>query len=377
MLGKFVAAIILVSALALFVGPAAAQDITANPVLVLNDSTPSVDVVITPNNGASGVVYVELIGARVSLKDSTNTDVLSEADQRVSALAIQLAQGATPHTLHIERLPGVAIAQARVVPQGAMPVVDVSSPDPRATALNGPSAASVVLAPAQTLPVTVTDKADMLSVQFPGKQSTMQIVDDKAQVVLTSTVGKEISGLAVKLAPGQYAVNLANTDLKDTADVTLSLSTGPVATLPDKTVADQPSVQQGQTAVNTAAACTATVNVASVNLRSGPGTAYSTLGSSGQATKLAVGGVNSEGGWLLVRGPNGSAWVSAGSTTLSGNCNSLAVFNIPLRNASQQVVVAQQQPAVNGGQPQGDDHHEDSQQNQQEHQDQENGGEHD
>jgi serine protease Do len=106
-------------------------------------------------------------------------------------------------------------------------------------------------------------------------------------------------------------------------------------------------------------ACTASVNVASMNLRSGPGTGYTVLGSVNQSSTLPVGGVNKEGGWLLVKGPTGSAWIAQSSASLSGNCKSLPAFNIPIRNAVAPVVV--QQGNAGGGQPavggqRGDDH---------------------
>ncbi len=377
MLKKIVSAIVLVFAAVLAVRPAAAQG--TNPPILLDDATPSIDVVVTPNNGASGVVYVELVNAHVTLKDATNGEVLTLIDKRVTALAIQLASGATSHTLHVERLPGATTAQVRIVAQGAMPAVDAPKSDTKLVALTDTSATKVALSPAQTLPVTVTDKADMVSAQFPAQASTVQLVDDKGAVLLTSLTGKEISGLAVKLTPGQYALNLANRDLTTSSEVEVSLSSGPTPTLPDNTlVANNGDPKPaGQVPANSAVACTATVNIASVNLRSGPGTGYTTLGSAGQATQLAVGGVNREGGWLLVKGPNGTAWIAQSAAALSGSCGSLAVFDIPLRNASQPVVVQQpQQPSVNAQAGGGEDHHENEQEGQSGEQ-HDNGGGHD
>ena len=103
--------LVLVSILSIMARPATAQAGTSQPI-VLNDATPSVDIVITPTGGAQGVVYLQLDGVHVQLLDSSKNEILSLIDKRIWGLAIQIPQGAASETLHLERLPGVSAAQA-------------------------------------------------------------------------------------------------------------------------------------------------------------------------------------------------------------------------------------------------------------------------
>src|SRR5579871_775610 len=58
-----------------------------NPPIIFNDQMPAVDVVITPDNGAPGVVYVDLQDVSLRLLDSQNASVLSVIDKRISLVA--------------------------------------------------------------------------------------------------------------------------------------------------------------------------------------------------------------------------------------------------------------------------------------------------
>ncbi len=338
--------------------PVAAQS-GQNAPIVLDDATPSVDIVITPTGGAAGAVYLELDGVHVRLLDGSQAEVLSLIDRRVGVLAIQLAAGATPHTLRLERLPGVAVARVLATAQATLPDVSVAPSNTPLIALNGPMATKAVVAPASTLPVTVTSGADLLSAKFPAQDTTVQLVDSSGGVLLTARAGQQINGLAVRLVPGQYAFNVVNRDLSARSEVSLSLSPAPapalqqVAANPTPVAAPDGGTTLTGNAAPDSAVCTATVKIASVNLRSGPGTAYSVLGFALQNDILPVGGVNREGGWLLVGSKTGSAWAADWTVMLSGTCNKLTAFDIPLRNGTARPPavqpVAAQQPAVGQG----------------------------
>jgi hypothetical protein len=335
--------------------PVAAQSGQNTPI-VLDDATPSVDIVITPTGGAAGAVYLELDGVHVRLLDGSQAEVLSLIDRRVSALAIQLAAGATPHTLRLERLPGVAVARVLAIAQATLPDVSVAPSNTPLIALNGPVATKAVVAPASTLPVTASNGADLLSAHFPAQDATVQLVDASGGVLLTARAGQQINGLAVRLVPGQYAFNVVNRDLSARSEVALSLSPAPapalqqVAANPTPAAAPDGGTTLTGNVASDSVACTATVKIASVNLRSGPGTAYSVLGFALQNDVLPVGGVNREGGWLLVGAKTGSAWLADWTVMLSGTCNKLTAFDIPIRNGSARPPaiqpVAAQQPGV-------------------------------
>lgn len=99
----------------------------ADPLIILDNATPSADIVIMPTNGATGAVYAELDGAALKLLDAANVEVLTLTDKRIAAIGIQLAQSATPHILHLERLAGVAAARVQVTAQKTLPEVKLTS----------------------------------------------------------------------------------------------------------------------------------------------------------------------------------------------------------------------------------------------------------
>ena len=80
--------------------------------------------------------------------------------------------------------------------------------------------------------------------------------------------------------------------------------------------------------------------MAAANMRSGPGTSYSILGTGFSGLNVPVGGTNADQSWLLVGTPNGaSAWVARDLVEMNGDCTNLTVFNVPsLDQQSAQVI---------------------------------------
>jgi hypothetical protein len=342
-----------------------AQD---NAVITLDDQTPSVDVVITPTNGAPGVVYAELDGAQLHLLDSAGAETLGLIDKRITAIGIQVAQGATPHTLRLERLPGVSVARVMLTPQTTLPEVSVVSVNQPVKVLDAPIAARIELAPAVSLPVTVNEQNNMITLQFTDQQVTAQITDAGGMVMLTGNGGSSISGLTVRLDVGAYGLTMSNRDLTTKSAVLVSLSNAPALTMSAAMLATPTETPAAEAQPVTVGVCTATVNVRSVNVRSGPGTAYSVLGYAAQNSVLPVGGIAREGGWLLVQTDIGAGWISDTTATLAGSCDSLTTYDIAVRN-TQPPNLAQPQPssgepttggapATGGGHDDHDDHDE-------------------
>ncbi|MBZ0284575.1 MAG: SH3 domain-containing protein, partial [Anaerolineae bacterium] len=86
---------------------------------------------------------------------------------------------------------------------------------------------------------------------------------------------------------------------------------------------------------------TLTINVSSANLRSGPGTSYSTVGSatSGQQFEvIAQNGIASDRWYLIDRGNGSFAWVADQLVTLSQSPNQIAVAATIPPTAQSQVV---------------------------------------
>lgn len=345
---------------AVLVLPRASARAQDNAVITLDDQTPSVDVVITPANGAPGVVYAELDSAQLHLLDSTGVEVLNLIDKRINAIGIQVAQGAAPHTLRLERLPGVSVARVMLTPQANLPEVTAASSSQPVNVFNAPVSATVELAPATSLPVTVDDQNNMITVQFTDHEVTAQIIDAKGTVLMTGNGGSGISGLTVRLEAGMYGLNMSNRDLSTKSSVLVSLSTAPALTMGTALAANPTGTPAPEAQPATAGTCTATVTAASANVRSGPGTAYSVLGYAARNSVLPVGGVNREGGWLLVQADVGSGWISTTTATLAGSCNALTTYDIPVRN-TQPPVIARQPPTTGGtgsGAPVGGGEHE-------------------
>ncbi|MCC7446153.1 MAG: hypothetical protein IT324_01995 [Anaerolineae bacterium] len=328
----------------------------SDPVIVLDNATPSADITITPTNGATGAIYAELDSAALNLRDSAHNIVLSLSDPRVTAIGIRLAQHAAPHILHLERLPGLAMAQVKVTAQKALPEVTLNAPVTVAESntLNSPAQIKALVAQTHTIPLTASASANLLTVQFAPQDTTFQLIASDTGVALTGIAGKQISGVSLRLSPGQYTLNLMNRDSAAKADVTVSLSPAPALTMARVVpTATAPAIAAVVTATSqptqAAQLCTATVNETNVALYSGPGTAYTTLGYATRGNVFAAGGVNREHGWLLVQSQIGGAWISEQAVMVAGDCNNLPVYDTPVQNASDQPTTT-----VHSGQQPGD-----------------------
>lgn len=203
------------------VTPGRAQN--ATPPLILDDTTPSIDAVITPVQGATGVVMLEMEGVRVQLTTGTNVNVLTATDARIQAFAFQFAAGAAPHTLKIERLPGVRVGRVNILPQTALPVVVAANSTTPITTLDNPTSGTLNVAPRAALPIISTTTANLFSAQV-SAESTIQLADKAGQTLFTIQAGSGIQAIAAKLAPGTYLANIANKDTKAQNTVTVALS---------------------------------------------------------------------------------------------------------------------------------------------------------
>lgn len=302
-------------------------------VIVLDDASPSADVTITLDNGAPGAVTLDMQNVAVSLQDASGRPLLAVEDARVTALGFQITQDSPVETLHLERIAGVNVAQVRVDAQPTLPDTAATLPAANGTgsspALSGASSTTLDIAPAAALPIFVDGTHNRLSLSMANGESIVQLMDRTGKSLLVARAGGVTSSLTVQLAEGQYALLAASSDQGTSNSAFLTLSAGQPSGL-----GSLPAPQQ---AAAPAPGCEALVLNASV-VRSGPGTAYSTLGVANAGERLAVGGVNREGGWMLVQGPAGTAWLSSDAALLNGACTNLAVYDIPLRDSTFQVL---------------------------------------
>lgn len=342
---KALAPVVAIAAALIFALPRAGAQKT--PVIVLDESSPTADVTISLENGAPGAVVVDMQNVALSLKAASGETLLAVNDPRITALGFQIAQDAPVETLHLERAPGVAVAQARVVALPTLttlptlPDAALSASAPAASApqpiVAGPGSAPLESAPLESAPLDIAPAAPLslvldgtnnrLSLTAPNGESVVQILDQAGSVLLNARAGGATNGLMVQLAEGQYTLVAGNGDPRAANAARLTLSAGQPSSL-----GAPPAPQQAAAPVS---ACEALALSAAV-VRSGPGTAYSALGVANAGERLAVGGVNREGGWLLVQGGAGSAWLPADASLLSGQCAALPAYDIPLRNSTFQ-----------------------------------------
>lgn len=319
--------------------------------ITLNDATPGIDVVVSTPPGTTGAVVLQLNGASVKVTDSAGNPVFQMADPRAHSLELHFAPGSSPHTITIERLPGVAEAYVATTSQ-----VDLTQPSGTQLITSGtinmgqeldtPLSAST---PGATLPLTIPsdNPTGTVIASFPGTSATAQIVDSGG-VSVASLQPSQIDGLSVTLNSGNYNMTLLNNDPSKSTLAAVSVVPDSLPSLPEAVMTSvAPAATQSSTVAQNLPACSAQVAVSSVNLRSGPGTGYSVLNYGFRGDVVTVGGTNPENSWLLVSNPQGSGWMDKTLGNLTGDCTRLQTYNIPYRAASAPQIIIQQPATIN------------------------------
>lgn len=341
---KFSVLILILLGLAIAL-PVAAQD---NGIITLDDSSPAINVVITLPPDTTGSIALNFASASITLTDGVGSTVFHAADQRLHALELNIAPNSGSHTLTVERLPGVAQAQVSVT---ALPeltqLVATTLVDGNTLTLNQEAALNLTPAsPGGTMTVNVPQgTTGLVSATFPGASATSQLVDASG-VVMAESFGGQVDSINYVVDGGDYYVTILGNGLADAVVAGVGVAS---ALENNFTVLQVPDAQAATNEmVSNTADCSATVNVSSINLRTGPGTGYSVTGYGYRNEVFPVGGRNPENSWIVIGTDSGSAWMSLGGSDLSGACDTLAIYNIPLRNAqpAQIVVVPQQSQQV-------------------------------
>ncbi|WP_119071388.1 SH3 domain-containing protein [Aggregatilinea lenta] len=334
--------------------PLAVHAQSGNDLIVLDDSTPGIDVVINPNPGTTGVVAIETQNASVTVTDAVGNVVFETADPAIKGIEFSFAPNAGTHTLTVERLPGAIQAYARIVSL------------PEMTALNGVpqliSSSSLAVAqeadfplnastPSSTVDFTIPEaSAATITANFPGAPVTAQLVATEENRTLATLSGSLIDGVRMKIDSGAYELVLLNNNTTRETVANVSVLPAPATDFDSlvveaeaaatTTIADTSPATPNNNGL--AAACTITISTSSANLRSGPGTGYSVLDYAFRGENLVVGGVNPESGWLLVGTDTGSGWIRNDLGSLDGSCENLPPYDVPYMEASAPQVAIQQ-----------------------------------
>lgn len=336
--------------------PALAQN--GGDVIILNDATPSIDVVVTLPPDSTGALALNLAGASVQLTDAANNIVFQAADSRLHALELNIAPNSGTHTLTVQRLPGVATAAISVTSLAELTLRGTPQ-RVEGTAVGLNQETSVGLNPAQPgTQVAVSIPAQstaLLTATFPGAGAASQLVDSAGVVVAQSTSG-QVDGINFMLDGGNYRFTVLARDLAQPVVTGMRLIPAQDAGF---TALALPETAPSAVAAAAPIQCAAQISASSVNLRSGPGTGYSILGYAYRDQAFTVGGRNPQSNWLVISTPMGSAWMSAANAQLQGACDNLTVFDIPLRDAAAPVILTFPQQPVSpqaGGEHEGGEH---------------------
>lgn len=336
--------------------------------IILNDATPGIDVLITMPPGTSGVVTLESYHASLKITDQIGTLVFQSDSDQILGAEFFFDVGASTHTLTIDRLNGAAQAYVRVSSQATFTELEESEPVTSSALITQQSADYLLSADSPSAQVDLKlNDADTVTTSFSQGMVMAQFVYDGAAIA-TMTSG-ELGAVRLTLKEGEYQTVLVNGNLA--ADVIASMSIAQSAesdfvTLAEEedariynsdetTATTEETLQTQQGAVTTQIqtsnqleGCMVTLGGA-INIRSGPGAGYNILAYGAAGDVLPVGGVNDLNNWLLVGTEDGgSGWIAASLGTLTGSCTDLAVYDIPFRSAPEPVVVIQNQSGAGG-----------------------------
>ena len=319
---------------------ALAQD---NNTIVLNDATPSVDVMVTLASNSTGVVGLDLKDVVVTMTDAAGETVFFTADPRLRSVELSIAPNTGGHTLRLERMPGVVEAYARLnglaqltnyfgsVPQDSTGIELVDTMPDRQ--LQNTELFLTASQPGTSVDLTLPDEqTSLVTAEFTDAHATTQLVDASGVPVASSYNG-HVDGMNMVLDGGAYQFTILGGNIS--ADIIANIRTQPIAYQGITLVSAENSSQ---------ASCLATVDFSLLNLRSGPGTGYSVTGAANQGETFPVGGTNSTGSWFVIGAQDGSSWAYGGGMQMSGDCSDLTVFDIPYREAPQAEVITVQQP---------------------------------
>ncbi|HEX2622657.1 MAG TPA: hypothetical protein VHL11_21000 [Phototrophicaceae bacterium] len=328
----------------------AAQNDQANQTITLNDTTPTIVAAINLPADTTGVISINFSQAAITLQNQAGDLVFRAADPRLHTVELSIAPNTGAHTLTIDRLPGVAEAYVSLL---ALPELSATSPttmqaqpqlvDHEVLALNQEHMLTLSPdVPGGQISLKIPDTTiGLITATFPGASMTSQLVDSNGTVVASSL--RDLDGFNFVIDSGDYQMTLLASDL--TSDITAGVRIMPAEA--NGFVVMQPPADVAAADTQTVD-CNATILPSSVNLRSGPGTGYSVLEYGYHNQTYPVGGTNPQQNWIVVGTDNASGWVSRNLAQLSGTCDQLTVYDIPLRQAkpAQIVIETIQEPAA-------------------------------
>ena len=358
-----------------------AQGGGSNDLVILNDSTPGIDVIVNPAVDTTGVVSLDITDASVMITDAVGNLVFEAADQNLTGIEFRFAPNAGAHTITIQRLNGATEGFVRIqaLPEMVMmPTLEFVSNTALTTnqeadfPLNANSPSSVVN---MSVPA---DESQAITATFPGAPVTVQLVNTDAGTALATLSGSLIDGVRFTVSTGNYQMTMLNNNIDRPTVANVSMTPPMNSDFVDMVLAarGEPSNIAGTVPTNSSApasTCAMTIGVSAGNVRSGPGAGYSVLEYVFRGEEVPVGGISSQSGWLLIQtGSGGTGWVANDLGILTGGCDSLVAYDIPYLAASSPTVIIQQTGGTGGSAGGGGFHDDDDDDH-----DDDGGGEHD
>lgn len=307
--------------------------------ITLNDATPSIDVAISLPPDATGTISLNLSNAAVTIKDENNTVVFYAADERIHNLDFNIAPNTGPHTLTVERLTGYSEAYVNVMSLPELTMygsADLVSSNQ--VSLNQEADLTLNMDhPGETVAINIPEgTTGVVTASFPGANAGTQLVDSRGLLIAQSG-GGHVDGLNFMLDAGQYHFTIRSSNLTDQIVAGVRAVSTEEAGLQ---VLEAPAEVAETVSTSNNNNCTGIVLYSSVNLRSGPGTGYSVLDYGYHGDAYPIGGQNPQNSWVVIGMADGSsAWLSRDTISIQGNCNELAVFDIPLREAQPAQII--------------------------------------
>ncbi len=323
---RLFAGLVFVLSLMLAVSGVAAQ--ASGEVMPLNDATPAIDIIVTPQPGASGALSLDLSGASVLVNDAAGQVVLQMADKRVHQLELRFGPSSSTYTVTLERLPGLGEAYVSATPIDDLTAV-ASYADTNQNNLQIGQGLDALISSASTVDFTVPAGAyGRLVSSFAGGALSGSVVDATG-VNVARLNPSLIDGISLTLEGGNYAVNLASADASVDTQTAISVTMSAAPVLPQPMVVSTVPATPAPQAV----ACTIQLT-AVVEVRTGPGTTYSLLGRAPRGITLLVGGVSPQRDWILVGDGQTSGWVQGVPGQVAGDCTQVPTLDVAAPQSS-------------------------------------------
>ena len=197
----------------------AAQTSVANDAILLDDTSPILEAVITPAVGTTGAVQIEVSDASVSILDANGDAVFRTLHPNVQNVTVHFAPDAQPHTVVVERLPNAAESYVRLNALAEIPVVENAVAVSGDTLASGEGTQVTLDETAANVIMWDVSESDTITARFTDPNTRAEIVDTLSNMIVGQLESAaQISGFNITLEAGSYALamqgrSIASVDL--------------------------------------------------------------------------------------------------------------------------------------------------------------------